>query len=193
MSDKEYRDYDEGDGKAIGVALGVTLSILIAILIGVTILLFSSCTTTKYVPVETVRTEYREADTTAIYNRLLKLFESSREKETRSDSLVDRLKETVILKENGDTARHDRERIVYRATAHEKELERKVLQQDSVINALTLQLSSIKSDSTPMPYPVEKPLTKWQQTKMDLGGIAIGAIVVVLCIAVVWLIRKFRK
>lgn len=193
MNEEDYRDYDEGNGKAVGYALGVTLSIFIAILIGVAILLLSGCTTTKYVPVETVRTEYREADTTAIYNRLLKLFESSREKETRSDSLVDRLKETVILKENGDTARHDRERIVYRATAHEKELERKVLQQDSVINALTLQLSSIKSDSTPMPYPVERQLTKWQQTKMDLGGMAIGGLGIIILAFFIWLIRMIRR
>lgn len=193
MTDKEYRDYDEGSGKAVGYALGVTLSIVLAILIGVTILLLGGCAPTKYVPVETVRTEYREADTTAIYNRLLKIFESSREKETRSDSLFDRLKETIVLKENGDTARHDRERIVYRATNREKKLERKVAQQDSVINALTLQLASIKSDTIREPYPIEKQLTKWQQTKMDLGGIAIGAVIVVLCAAVVWLVKKFRK
>lgn len=46
---EDYRDYDEGDGKAVGYALGVTLSILIAVLIGVTILLFSSCKSQKTV------------------------------------------------------------------------------------------------------------------------------------------------
>ena len=43
-----------------------------------------------------------------------------------------------------------------------------------------------------VPYPVERQLTKWQQAKMDIGGIAIGIIVVALCAAVVWLARKFR-
>lgn len=50
-----------------------------------------------------------------------------------------------------------------------------------------------RCDTIRIPYPVEKQLTKWQQTKMDFGGIAIGAIMAVVCIAVVWLIRKFRK
>ena len=28
----------------------------------------------------------------------------------------------------------------------------------------------MQRDSIPVPYPVEKPLTKWQRWKMDLGG-----------------------
>lgn len=50
-----------------------------------------------------------------------------------------------------------------------------------------------RTDTIRIPCPVEKQLTKWQQTKMDFGGIALGAIIAVVCIAVVWLIRKFRK
>lgn len=156
-------------------------------------LVLAGCTRTVYVPVETVRTEYVEADTTGLYERMRSFFESQRLKETSSDSLIDRTKETVVLKENGDTARHDKERIVYVASHREKELEHKVQQQDSTIKALRLQLESVKSDSIPVPYPVEKQLTKWERTKMGFGGIAIGAIIAVVCIAVVWLIRKFRK
>lgn len=50
-----------------------------------------------------------------------------------------------------------------------------------------------RTDSVPVPYPVERKLTKWEQTKMDFGGFAIGAIIAVVCIAVIWLIKKFRK
>jgi hypothetical protein len=50
-----------------------------------------------------------------------------------------------------------------------------------------------RTDSVPVPYPVERKLTKWEQTKLDFGGIAIGVIIAVVCIAVIWLIRKFRK
>lgn len=151
------------------------------------------CTTTKYVPVETVRTEYREADTTAIYDSLRSFFESLYSRETSSDSVVERNKETVVLKENGDTARHDKERIVYVSSRREKELEHKLSQKDSVIDALRLQLASVKADSIPVPYPVERKLSRWEQTKMDLGGIAMGGVAVALCVAVIWLIRKFRK
>lgn len=48
-----------------------------------------------------------------------------------------------------------------------------------------------RTDSVPV--PVERKLTKWEQTKQDMGGIAIGAILAAVCIAVVWLIKKFRK
>ena len=139
------------------------------------------CTATQHVPVERVRTEYVEADTTGLYDRLRNYFESIYRRET------------VVLKENGDTTRHDKERIVYVASYREKELEHKVEEQDSTIKSLRLQLESVKSDSIPIPYPVEKQLSKWEQTKMDFGGIAIGAIIAVVCVAVVWLIRKFRK
>lgn len=44
-----------------------------------------------------------------------------------------------------------------------------------------------------VPYPVERPLSRWEQTKMDFGGAAIGGIVIALCAAVVWLIRKFKR
>ncbi|MDE7460249.1 MAG: hypothetical protein K2M85_04095 [Paramuribaculum sp.] len=156
------------------------------------IALFSSCTPTKYIPVETVRTEYKEADTTAIYNRLLRLFESRMERETLADSLIDRTKETVVLTASGDTARHDTERVVYRSTSRERELEHKVREQDSIISSLRTQLSSVKADSIQVPYPVEMPLSRWQQAKMDFGGVAIGVVLAVLCIAVSWLIKKFR-
>lgn len=50
-----------------------------------------------------------------------------------------------------------------------------------------------RTDTVRVPVPVERKLKKWEQTKMDFGGAAIGATVVVLCIAVIWLIKKFRK
>lgn len=193
VDEYEYRDYDEsGNGKATDAAVVVTLLLMFAICVGIAFLL-SSCTRTTYVPVESVRTEYVKADTTGLYERLRSYFESIYHRETSKDSVIDRSKETVVLKENGDTARHDKERIVYVSSRREKELEHKLSERDSVIDALRLQLASVKSDSTPIPYPVEKKLTWWQQTKMDFGGVAIVAFVMIVCIAVVWLIRKFRK
>lgn len=173
---------------AWGMLLALSLTALILMC-----LVATGCTRKVYVPLETIRTEYIEADTTGLYERMRSFFESQRLKETSSDSIIDRTKETVVLKENGDTARHDKERMVYVASHREKELEYKVQQQDSTIKALRLQLESVKSDSIPVPYPVERKLTKWEQTKMDFGGFAIGAIIAVVCIAVVWLIKKFRK
>ena len=40
----------------------------------------------------------------------------------------------------------------------------------------------IKTDSIQVPYPVEKQLAKWQQFKLDLGGIAMLIIIVIVFI-----------
>lgn len=44
-----------------------------------------------------------------------------------------------------------------------------------------------------VPYPVERQLSRWESVKQEAGGIAIGGIVIAICIAVIWLIKKFRK
>lgn len=52
---------------------------------------------------------------------------------------------------------------------------------------------SIVYKDRPVPYPVERELSRWEQMKLDYGGEAIVALVVVVIAAVAWLIRKFRK
>lgn len=155
--------------------------------------ILEACRTIEYVPMETVRTEYIKSDTTGIYENLRRFFESMYRREASSDSLIDRTKETVILTANGDTARHDKERILYVASHREKELEHKVMQQDSIIDVLRLQLASMKSDSIPIPYPVERRLSRWQQMKIDFGGMAIGGIAIIICVAIFWLAKHFRR
>lgn len=49
-----------------------------------------------------------------------------------------------------------------------------------------------RTDSIPVPYPVERKLTRWQQTKQDYGGYAIGTVAATICIAVVWLVLRKR-
>ena len=49
-----------------------------------------------------------------------------------------------------------------------------------------------KNDSIPVPYPVEKQLSKWQQFKMDVGDIAIGGIIVLLII-LGWLFYRSKN
>ena len=57
-------------------------------------------------------------------------------------------------------------------------------------------LRNVKADTVrekiPVPYPVERELTRWERTKMELGGWAFGSLVVAV-IAVVWLIFKRRE
>ena len=117
--------------------------------------LFGSCTTTKYVPVESVRTEYRDHDVERL--------------------VADTVHDTRLVWVKGDTV----------VDIREKERIRRVELHDTCYIERT--------DTIRQPYPVEKPLSRWEQTKMDFGGCALGGIAVVLCIAVMWLIKKFRR
>lgn len=114
----------------------------------------SGCTSTRYVPVETVRTEYKD---------------KVREVHT-TDSVVD----TRFVYVKGDTVIDYRDRVKWR---------------DRYVHDTC---TVVKTDSIAVPYPVERELTWWQQTKMDFGGMALGAVVVALCVAVVWLARRRR-
>lgn len=133
------------------VAFAVSLVLVMMLLCA----LFGSCTTTKYVPVESVRTEYRDRDVERL--------------------VADTVHDTRLVWVKGDTV----------VDIREKEHIRRVELHDTCYIERT--------DTIREPYPVEKPLSRWEQTKMDFGGFALGGVAVALCIAVVWLIRKFRK
>lgn len=152
----------------------------------------TGCSKKIYVPVESVRTEYREADTTAIYNRMKSLLELSRQRETSSDSVVERNKETVVLKENGDTARHDRIRIIYKSSRREKELEQKVRSQDSILSDMRTRLASSATDTIKVldPYPVEKKKSFLEKAKEGLGELALFLMLVVLMVIILRYLRK---
>lgn len=42
----------------------------------------------------------------------------------------------------------------------------------------------VKSDTIFVPYPVEKKLTRWQELKLDIGGISIGIIIITILVVV---------
>lgn len=93
----------------------------------------------------------------------------------RVDSVI--LRDSVAVFQKGDTVLITKYRDRYRV----KELTDTVYQ------------SAIDSVKVSVPYPVERELSRWERTKMDFGGMAIGALIIALCVAVAWLIKKFRK
>lgn len=128
--------------------------IWVAVLV-VIIVVLSSCSNIKYVPVESIRTEYRD--------RLV------------TDYRTDTLRTDRFVYVNGDTA------FIYvdRWRTHER-----IVRDTCVIE---------RTDTIRVPYPVEKTLSRWEQAKMDFGGMAIGGLIIAVCVVVVWLIKKFRK
>ena len=119
-------------------------------------LFLAGCTASKYMPVETVRTEYKD---------------NVREIHT-TDSVTD----TRVGFINGDTVIDWRDRVKWR---------------DRFIHD---SIYIERHDSIPVPYPVELELSRWEQTKMDFGGMAIGGLIaVVIVFIIVWLIKKFKK
>lgn len=138
-------------------------------------LILSSCSSVKYVPVETVRTEYRNHTDTIRQTDSVKIEKETIIREADS-SLVARL--GLQLKDN--------ERAIL---ILQKELER---QSSSKQEHSTDTI--IKTDSVQVPYPVERQLTKWEKIKMDAGGIALGLLIVLVIIVLLrWLMKtKFR-
>jgi hypothetical protein len=51
----------------------------------------------------------------------------------------------------------------------------------------------LKTDSVPVPFPVEKRLTRWQSIKMEFGGWALGVIIVFALVIVGRMIYRLRK
>lgn len=44
-----------------------------------------------------------------------------------------------------------------------------------------------------VPYPVEKELTKWQKLCVNVGGWAIGIVVITILVVVGWMVYKLKK
>lgn len=72
-------------------------------------------------------------------------------------------------------------------------LENKPVELPAQVPVKSHERDSIVYRDRPVPYPVERELSRWERVKMDFGGLALGGVAAALCIAVVWLIRKFRK
>lgn len=81
------------------------------------------------------------------------------------------MRDSVAVYVNGDTVRITKYRDRWRTRIIEKH--------DTIV--------SVKRDSVAVPYPVEKPLTKWERAKMDAGGIAIGILGVAALGGLAWL------
>ena len=90
----------------------------------------------------------------------------------RTDSVV--MRDSVIIVESGE------ERV------------ERVVQWRERLRTVTDTTYICLTDSVPVPYPVEKQLGKWEQLKVDYGGYALVAVIILLMPAI-WLARRYRR
>lgn len=157
----------------------------VIIFIGILLALFCGCARKIYVPVEsvTVRTD------TLYQSRLrvdtMRMIERVYEADFRHDSIA------PILDSLG--------RVLGWERWHFRELTKKDSREIERLQAVIDSLRAVKRDSIdrPVPYPVERELTKWERVKMDAGGFAfslLAAIAVMGLIALlIWLIKIKRR
>lgn len=125
---------------------------LLYIILLMLVICLTSCRNIKYVPVETVKTEYKTRDS------------------IRFDSIYEH--DSIFLFVKGDTVYKEKYRYKYWYLTINKT--------DTVM----------LTDSVQIPYPVEKQLTRWQQMKIELGGWAVGVIVI---LSIVLMLKLFRN
>ena len=51
----------------------------------------------------------------------------------------------------------------------------------------------LRSDTVRVPYPVERRLTKWEQVRLNVGGWAIGCMVITIIIFSIYIIRNMTN
>ncbi len=148
-----------------------------ALLIIITIATVTACTRQVYVPMPSI--------STTLNDHAGNIFDMERDREREQIRESFKSDTRVTVNDGGDTLRTDT-RIIY---VRDRELER----ENEHLRAIVDSMKSIRRDSVPIPYPVEKKLTRWEQVKIDTGGFAIGAVAVIMSFAVIWLVRAWKK
>ena len=177
MSEKDDYYYNYlYNKKAVKSTVAFFYSLLGIVLLVLFSLLLSGCKSVQYVPVEKVKTEYKSKTDT-----ITKIDSIFSEKET----IIREADSSLIIKLGLKLKANERAVLIL-----QKELEKKI-RKESESKTDTI----IKVDSVQVPYPVEKKLTKWEKVKMDMGGFAIGLLVVLglLIIMIVCLVRVTKK
>lgn len=102
-------------------------------------------------------------------NRLLVLMQTQRQSETTNQ--VERVRETTVLNERGDTTRHDTS--TERSTTYILRLEQENMMLQREVDSLRNVRDRVDSVSVPVPYKVEVPvpvgreLTMWEKGRIN--------------------------
>lgn len=157
--------------------------------------LFCGCTRTIYQPIEiektrTDSTSVKAEFTDAQYSNLVNILQ---ERVSTRDSVIIRDSVIMVINEAGSVISketfHDRD---HNSTRDEAIMQIQA-KYDSIFNAQREEITAMLEQLQQTPVPVERQLTKWEKAKQDVGGMAIGILVAVIAIAVIWLIKKIKR
>lgn len=138
------------------------------------LLLMASCTHIKYVPIENTKVDSIYYTDTIITEKLVP-YRDSVIVEVQGDSASSYLFNPYA----GSWAVYNGGKLFHSLWIFDKPLQ------------IDFKLPhNIKVFTRDVPIEVEKPLSKWQKVKLDLGGFAFGGIVVLIIIAIFAVIRK---
>lgn len=154
MTDDERKK--TGCAQMTGTVVGLIIAMALCALMG-------SCTTTKFIPVESQHTEHhwhtdsvRERDST----------------HTERETVIRELDSAAMARYGIQMEKNQRAWLVL-----QREMENRLRE----LEHMTAQRDTVR-DSIPVPYPVEKqvpaPLTLWQQARMHVGGIVISLLII---------------
>lgn len=137
-------------------------------------LLLSGCKSIQYVPVETVRTEYKNHTDTV--KEIDSIF-------SERETIIREADSALIAKLGLQLKANERAILVLKRQLEREVKEKSESHSDTVIIR----------DSVQVPYPVEKQLTKWEQTKMQAGGISIVVCILLIAMIIVGFIIKAHR
>lgn len=167
----------------------------------IAILCLFSCRGIKYVPVKTEAIENNSilrSDSLSTNKEINRRDSSSvTERVEKSDSVVINDSSIIVVDNQGNILKTERYRT--KESYNTKELHRKEFQYrklESKYKELKSKYEALlneKQKTIKVPYPVEKPLSKWQNMKLQVGGFAMTAIVIVILIVIGRVFYRLRK
>lgn len=152
---------------------------LTAIAVLCMIMLLSGCKTTRYVPVERMRTEYKD--------RVVAVHDTVRDSVLVLNHVYRH--DSVSVLSRGDTVYVERWHTLLQSIQLRNRAERSKAAHDT--------LYVTRTDSVRVPVPVERKLTKWEKAfRVAKNVFAVAGVVVTLAVmafVVLWLIERRKK
>lgn len=160
--------------KVIKGGIADILSFIAALVIVACLVTFCGCRQVEYIPVETVKTEYRHTTDTIHH----------------TDSIIDR--QTTVIREV-DSAQMAQYGIRLKAAERAWLIQNDRLQREIERLKEAHTDTIIKTDSIQVPIPVERKLTRWERVCLDYGKLMMGGTVCAVLMGVGFVVLWIRR